>query len=117
MRLDHGHLISAECRGFAQECSNLINWINCSSTSTTTTTTTVACVVALLLLGELFRVLLFWFLIFVGDRRDVLVSEGVDPHFLQFLLDVRVPVVLDLVVSSTRKVSRNLRPSACKERN
>ena len=116
MRLDDGHLISAECRGFAQERINLSNWINCGA-STNTATTTIVCFA--LLLAELLMfvgcrllLLLFWFMILIRSRRDGLVSEGVDPHFLQFLLDVSVPVVLDLVVSSPREVSCNLRPPA-----
>jgi len=122
MRLDHGHLIRAECRGFAEECINLINWINCSRGSTSTgtvTTTSVTCVG--FLLGELLivccRFLLLWVLTLVGNRRDGLVSKGVYPHFLQLLLDVGVPVVLDLIVSSPREMSCNLRPPTCKETN
>jgi len=38
------------------------------------------------------------------------VRVGIDPHLEQLLLDARVPEVLDLVVSPTRKMCRNLGP-------
>jgi hypothetical protein len=38
------------------------------------------------------------------------VGERVDPHLLELLLDVGVPVVLDLVVRSPWQVRRDLGP-------
>ena len=83
-----------------------------SATTTTMTTSTI-------LVDFLVHVasLLLWFLILVENRRDGLVSKGADPHFLQLLLDVGVPVVLDLIISSPREVSCNLKPPTCKETN
>ncbi|BAT07970.1 Os09g0401050, partial [Oryza sativa Japonica Group] len=49
----------------------------------------------------------------VGQRRsrvEGLVCDGVDPHLPELLLDVRVPVVLDLVVRPARQVRRDLGP-------
>lgn len=45
-------------------------------------------------------------------RTDELVRVGVDTHLPQFLLDARIPKVLDLVVGAARQLSGDLRPSA-----
>ena len=49
----------------------------------------------------------------VGAR---LVRDRVDAHLGQPLLEVRVPVVLDLVVGALRQVRRDRRPPACTKR-